>query len=131
MRREFLALIVIWMAAGRALSDDHWPSFRNGGTSLASVASPPTRWSPEQGIAWRINLPGYGQSAPVVWGDTVFLTSSEGPWQERGFVHGFDLASGQRRWTTEVPSTAKVENYFRNSRAAPTSVVDAVRNSNV
>ena len=85
----------------------------------------PTQWAPDRNIAWRAEIPGYGQSAPVVWGDTVFLTSSNGPWQESGFVHAFDLQTGKRRWTTEVPATTKVENYFRNSRAAPTSVVDA------
>ncbi|WDQ17110.1 hypothetical protein [Rhodopirellula sp. P2] len=29
------------------------------------------------------------------------------------------------RWTTHVEATTKVENYFRNSRAAPTCCVDA------
>ena len=61
----------------------------------------------------------------MVWDGTVFLTSSDGPWQERGYVHAFELKSGKKRWSTEVPATTRVENYFRNSRAAPTCVVDA------
>ena len=82
-------------------------------------------WAPDQSIAWRADIPGYGQSAPVVWGDRVFVTSSDGPWQEQGFVHAYGLKTGKKLWSTMVQSTTRVENYFRNSRAAPTSVVDA------
>ena len=40
-------------------------------------------------------------------------------------MHAFELETGKKLWSTEVPATTRVENYFRNSRAAPTSVVDA------
>ena len=90
-----------------------------------SVSNIPTRWSPTGGIAWRVEIPGYGQSAPVIWNDKIFVTSSDGPFQESGLVHAFDLETGKKHWTSEVTATAKVENYFRNSRAAPTCVVDA------
>jgi outer membrane protein assembly factor BamB len=40
-------------------------------------------------------------------------------------VHALEFPSGKTLWSTKVPATTKVENYFRNSRAAPTSVVDA------
>jgi outer membrane protein assembly factor BamB len=119
-------LVVLAVLAGAPLGAQvSWPSFRNDGSGTVSVEKAPTNWAPDRNIAWRAEIPGYGQSAPVVWDDTVFLTSSNGPWQESGLVHAFDLRTGKRRWTTEVPATTKVENYFRNSRAAPTSVVDA------
>jgi outer membrane protein assembly factor BamB len=120
------ALAVVLAAVVAPLqAQDTWPSFRNDGSGTVSVTKAPTQWSPDTNIAWRVAIPGYGQSAPVVWKSLVFLTSSDGPWQERGFVHAFDLKTGEKRWTTEVPATTKIENYFRNSRAAPTCVVDA------
>ncbi|MFN9236333.1 MAG: hypothetical protein ACK6D4_17000, partial [Planctomyces sp.] len=42
-----------------------WTSFRNGGSSAAH-GSFPVAWSPEKNVAWQIELPGYGQSSPVV-----------------------------------------------------------------
>ena len=120
-----LATVFTVLAAFVWPAQADWPSFRNGGSGTASVEHAPTRWAPDKNIAWRAEIPGYGQSAPVVWNGTVFLTSSDGPWQERGYVHAFDLKTGEKRWTTGVAATTKVENYFRNSRAAPTSVVDA------
>ena len=110
-----------------ARAADSWPAFLNGGSSQTEAEGLPTSWGPDRNIAWRATIPGYGQSSPVIWNGTVFVTSSDGPWQERGMVHAFDLASGARRWTTELPATSKVESYFRNSRAAPTPVVDGDR----
>lgn len=33
-------------------------------------------WSPSSGIAWKVASAGRGHSAPVVWGDRVFLTTA-------------------------------------------------------
>lgn len=101
-----------------------WPSFRGNGSSTVT-ADLPTEWSPDDGVAWQSEISGYGQSAPVVWKDQVYVTSSEGPFQQDCQVHAFDLRSGEKRWTSHVAATTKVENYFRNSRAAPTCCVDA------
>ncbi|MCG8458621.1 MAG: PQQ-binding-like beta-propeller repeat protein, partial [Holophagales bacterium] len=117
-------LLLGWLAP-QVRADANWPSFRNDGSGTIAVTRAPVRWAPGQNIAWRAEIPGYGQSAPVVWEGRVFLTSSDGPWQERGLVHAYELKTGKKLWSTEVPSTTRVENYFRNSRAAPTSVVDA------
>ena len=118
-------VLLLSMLAPQLLGDADWPSFRNDGSGTIAVTKAPIRWAPDQNISWRAVIPGYGQSAPVVWGGRVFLTSSDGPWQERGFVHAYELETGKKLWSTEVPATTRVENYFRNSRAAPTSVADA------
>ncbi len=112
------------LIASSSLAADNWPSFRGNGSNVSTATHLPDRWSPQSGIAWKVLIPGYGQSAPVVWNGTVFVTSSDGPLQENLQVHAFDLASGDKRWTREIEASTKVENYFRNSRAAPTCAVD-------
>ncbi|MCG8648989.1 MAG: PQQ-like beta-propeller repeat protein, partial [Pirellulales bacterium] len=124
MNRYSITLSVVLLSGNLIAADDNWPSFRNSGTSVTKVDAPPLRWSPDKGVAWQIALPGYGQSSPVVWNGTAFVTSSDGPWQQRLLVHAIDVQSGEKRWTSEIGATTKVENYFRNSRAAPTCVVD-------
>ncbi len=106
-----------------AVHADDWTGFRGGGSGTAT-ANLPSHWSPEEGIGWQVEIPGYGQSSPVVWKDHVYVTSSEGPFQQDCQVHAFDLKSGEKRWSLQVDATTKVENYFRNSRAAPTCCVD-------
>lgn len=107
-----------------ANAGDHYSGFRDTGSNLVQ-ANLPMEWSPEQGIAWQAQIPGYGQSSPVVWNEQVYVTSSNGPFQEDCELHAFSLSDGHKLWSTDVHATTKVENYFRNSRAAPTCCVDA------
>lgn len=102
-----------------------WTGFRGDGTNRASDGNLPTEWSPAKNIAWKIDLPGYGQSAPVVWGDQAFVTSVEGPNKEKCIVSAHDLASGKQRWLHrfDAGTTQKASNMV--SRAAPTPCVDA------
>ncbi|MGB7326736.1 MAG: PQQ-binding-like beta-propeller repeat protein [Rubripirellula sp.] len=108
----------------RLVADDHWQAFRGDGSGIVGSADLPTEWTPDKNIAWRSDIPGYGQSAPAVWENSIYVTSSDGPFQEDCAVHSFDLTTGEKRWSESISITSKVENYFRNSRAAPTCVVD-------
>lgn len=105
----------------------NWTSFRNGGGagSAAGVKRLPRRWSPTQGIAWKTELPGYGQSSPVVWGGTVFVTSVQGPMRGQCLVHACDLKSGKLLWSRTFASSLLHEMSYYVSRAAPTPTVDA------
>ncbi len=118
--------IIAWgLLTANPVTADTWPGFRGDGSAVTPAENLPVRWTPEDGVAWRVAVSGYGQSAPVVWKDRVFVTSVDGPEQERGLVHAYHLADGQRLWTRELTATQTLENMFRNSRAASTPVVDA------
>jgi outer membrane protein assembly factor BamB len=102
-----------------------WSGFRNGGESRSEAQRLPLHWSPEEGVAWQRELVGYGQSSPVVWGQTVFVTAVVGPMKEKCVVMAFDSCSGEPRWQQHFDAgTTKASNYM-TSRAAPTPVVDA------
>lgn len=104
---------------------NNWPGFRGDGTSTLQANTFPLHWSPETGIQWRTEIPGYGQSAPVIFNGVVYVTSSDGPMQESLAVHAFDLLSGKLLWSASIQASTPIENYFRNSRAAPTCAVDS------
>jgi outer membrane protein assembly factor BamB len=56
-----------------------WPSFRGPHASgVAEGQNLPDEWNPKTGtnILWRTAIPGLAHSSPVVWGNTVFLTSA-------------------------------------------------------
>lgn len=56
-----------------------WPSFRGPGASgVADGQDLPDTWSGTTGehILWRTPIPGLGHSSPVVWGDTLFVTTA-------------------------------------------------------
>src|SRR5688572_3057490 len=59
--------------------EDTWPGFRGHAMSgVAAGAKVPERWSTTQNVKWAVPIAGHGWSSPIVWGDTVFITSAIG-----------------------------------------------------
>jgi outer membrane protein assembly factor BamB len=83
------------------------------------------KWSDDENLAWKVNLPGYGQSSPVVWKDRVFLTSVEGDSKETLHVVRLDLATGKTAWDKTFPATNKVKVTDYVSKAPCTPAVNA------
>ncbi len=55
----------------------NWPQWRGPlGTGVAPDADPPIEWSETKNVRWKTELPGRGHSAPIVFGDRVFLTAA-------------------------------------------------------
>ena len=104
-----------------------WPGFRGRGSGEAGFSDLPVSWSDDQNLAWRISLPGYGQSAPVTWGSQVFVTSVEGPEKESLLISAHDLATGEVRWRRRFTASQTAENSEMVSRGAPTPAVDRER----
>jgi outer membrane protein assembly factor BamB len=44
-------------------------------TGIAPGSRIPERWSGGQNVSWKREIPGHGWSSPIVWGDTLFVTS--------------------------------------------------------
>jgi outer membrane protein assembly factor BamB len=58
-----------------AVGADNWPQWRGPlGTGVAADGEYPVKFSAEEGLAWKVELPGRGSSTPVVWGDRIFVT---------------------------------------------------------
>ena len=60
-------------------SAGNWPSFR--GTEAAGITDKqnlPDTWNPATGenVLWKTPIPGLAHSSPIVWGDTIFVTSA-------------------------------------------------------
>jgi outer membrane protein assembly factor BamB len=62
-----------------AVSADNWPQWRGpvlNGTSAETGL--PVTWTAEENIAWKLPLPEWSGSTPVIWGDTIFLNVAQG-----------------------------------------------------
>jgi outer membrane protein assembly factor BamB len=58
-------------------NDRFWPQWRGPlATGEAPLANPPLEWSEEKNVRWKVEVPGRGQSSPVVWNELVFVTTS-------------------------------------------------------
>jgi len=90
-----------WFLAGWVLvavcQGQHWPRFRGpNGQGHADTTQLPVKWGPQDYI-WTTALPGSGHSSPVIWGQTIFVTSAE-PSSATGFVLAVSLVDGRILW---------------------------------
>lgn len=118
------SLLVFTLMLGLEALPDAWTGFRGDGSSTTTAGNLPVKWSSKENVAWRIDLPGYGQSSPVVWKDRVFVTAVEGAEKETCIVLAADVHTGDVLWKKKFQSSQKGKNNPSVSRAAPTPVVD-------
>jgi outer membrane protein assembly factor BamB len=74
MRRVFLLLTLLAIVTSASVLADTWPQWR--GPSLDGVSTEtglPTRWSATENVAWKLPLPAFSGSTPIIWDDRVFL----------------------------------------------------------
>ncbi len=55
-----------------------WPAWRGpDGSGVVLQGNPPLKWSETENVQWKTDLPGEGQSTPVIWDDKLFLQTAE------------------------------------------------------
>jgi outer membrane protein assembly factor BamB len=72
-----IIFIMVFARVNASEYDDNWPAWRGPlFTGEAVKGTPPTTWSEEKNVKWKISIPGKGLSSPVIWGDQIFITSA-------------------------------------------------------
>lgn len=83
--------------AQTALAED-WPQFRGArGNGVSAEKNVPTKWSKDENVLWRVDLPSPGNSSPVVSKDRVFVTVSSEDGTSRG-LRSYDRDGGKLLW---------------------------------
>lgn len=105
----------------------YWPGWR-GPTRQGLVADGdyPDTWSPTKNVLWKINVPGAGNSSPVVWKNQLFLTTAYDNGKKRS-VLCFDIASGKQLWETFTPAGTVEVAKDKNGFASGTPATDGER----
>lgn len=58
---------------------ENWPQWRGPrGNGVSLEKGVPVRWSSDENVTWKVSMPAWSGSTPVVWGDRLFLTTAEG-----------------------------------------------------
>lgn len=119
-----IAVLLVSKSTGEEFRTASWPSFQNGGHMKVAGDALPTSWSAEQNIAWKSEIPGYGQSTPIVTNGQIVVTSTSGPNKENYNLVAYSLENGKKLWQKEFTNPSPVENTSYVSRAAPTPIAD-------
>jgi outer membrane protein assembly factor BamB len=83
------------------------------------------KWSATEHVVWKVPLAGAGVSAPIISGDRVFLTASDGRHNDRLHVFCYDRADGKQLWHARFFGSAQPEGLFApGGMAVPTPTTD-------
>lgn len=120
MRRAILAVATI-LATAPAWAEN-WPQWRGPeNDGISHETDLPVEWSKTDGVVWRLPMPGAAGATPVVWDDSIFLTSA---------TPGGDLlllcvgTDGKERWRQKVTVGDRAVRGDEGNSASPSPCTD-------
>jgi outer membrane protein assembly factor BamB len=129
MRNVFAGMILLLTlspaAPGAPGDGSSWADFRHGGDGITAAANLPLEWSRDHNIAWYADIPGYGQSTPVIWDGRIYVTSVTGDRKQTLVLLCLKLEDGRELWRRNLESSRPQQAGERTSRAAPSPAADA------
>ena len=82
MRVWISALVVLAVTlpiAATADAGENWPAWRGPHRDgVSAERNLPLRWDTEENITWKLALPEFSASTPIIWGDKIFLSVADG-----------------------------------------------------
>ena len=82
-----------------ALHAADWPRFRGpNGAGVDFSTGLPAEFGPSKNLVWKAAIP-FARSSPIVAGNRVFLTASEG---DTRVTLAYDALTGRLRWRREL-----------------------------
>ena len=124
MKRALFLIFQLVLANANA---ENWPQFRGPNSEgRSSENGVPLSWSAKENIAWKTPLPGESWSSPIVWQDTLFVTTAtdEG---KSCHVLALDRRTGKIIWDREAFQQSLGRKEGRNTYATSTPATDGER----
>jgi outer membrane protein assembly factor BamB len=99
MRTRVYSLVLALLVGTVPVAAD-WPQWR--GPSLDGTSAEtnlPVRWSKDENITWKLAMPAWSGSTPIVWRDQIFLNVSDG---RDLHLWSIDRNRGTVQWTRRL-----------------------------
>jgi outer membrane protein assembly factor BamB len=102
------------------LTAENWPQWR--GPMLNGVSGEthlPVKWSATENVVWKVPVPQYSGSTPIVWGEHIFLSVAD-----KGELHlwALDRRNGSTRWTRKLSGGDRRQ--MKQNMSSPSPVTD-------
>ncbi len=124
---SFVSISSVFAQVGgyKELSKSDWPWWRGPMYNGVADADPSlvTEWSADANVLWSADLPGRGNSSPIVVGTTIYLTTCN---EETGSqtVLAIDRRNGKPLWKTDVFASGAMRKNSRSTGASSTLACD-------
>lgn len=123
MKPSFGLLAGLWLSVWSS-SAANWPSWRGPNQDGTTPETRfPGSWSREKNVKWRTPLPEEGNSSPIVWGNTVFVTQAVGDGKQR-LLMAFDRKTGKQLWQQGVEFQGTEPRHKSNPHCAASPFTD-------
>ncbi len=120
-----IAILLMGLAPFFSAMAENWGHFRgpffNGSTTEKDV---PAEWSKTENIVWTADLPGAAASTPVIWGDRVYVSSTDSAAKSL-LALGLDRRTGKVLWNHKVADGMRRDE--KSNFASPSPVTDGQR----
>ncbi len=96
MLRRFLGVVAVFLVSLIVVHAQNWPQWR--GPALNGVSNEknlPVKWTAEENVAWKVAMPGFSGSTPIIWRDRIFLNVAEG---DNLFLWCLNKSNGDVLW---------------------------------
>ena len=125
MRNRLLSLgaACVVLATAPLANAENWPTWR-GPTrdGVSAETNLPLEWSEETNITWKLEMPEWTGSTPIIWGDRIFLNVAEG---EDIQLWSLDRDTGQPLWKRSLSGGNHRER--KQNMSSPSPVTDGER----
>lgn len=133
--RFFAPICFALFMHGWADAQQNWPQFRGEDARGLGNGRPPTHWNIETGenVLWSTEIEGLGHSAPIVWADSIFVTTAtsddeQKPSLQTGWIGGSgEAAPDSGSWKWKVVCLDRTSGKIRWSRTAVTGEPEVAR----
>lgn len=123
---RFVLPCLLFLICGQQVcqAETRWPRWRGPqGDGQSSETQLPVEWSGDD-LAWKAELPGRGQSSPIVWDERIFLTTASEDGSKRS-VLCLDRSDGRVEWEQTIDYKGDPEELHKmNTWATPSCVTD-------
>jgi outer membrane protein assembly factor BamB len=118
----------------------NWPQWRgpNSNGSTQTARDLPVTWTATQNVRWRAKMPSWSAATPIVWEDTIFVTSAEegfvrlggggnqgrpaGTGPDKVFLIAVNRKDGSSRWQSQIDSGNQL--FRKQNSASPSPITD-------
>ena len=124
VRSTCLGLLAVSVCCAVSRGED-WNQFRGPrGYGVARVENVPLRWSSEENIHWKVDLPGPGNGSPIVTKNIIFLAGAQDKKGLQRSLYAYDLHSGRKMWEQTVSFPVEEPTHKTNPYCGTTPAAD-------
>jgi len=118
--KSALSIVLAGLTMSALAPADNWPHWR--GPSFYGVSDEtnlPVEWSDEKNITWKLPLPAWSGSTPIIWGDHIFLNVAE---SGSIYLWAIDRTEGEVLWKKHLSDGD--EKRRKQNMSTPSPVTD-------